>query len=196
MRDSKRDTDIKNRLWTLGEGEGGMIWENSIETCIRSDQISRSVVSDSLRPHELQHARPPCPSPTPGVHWDSRPSSQWSHNKTAPLEPLRALQMLSVNSPWIHYTMLSFQSCCGQPLNCWEPRGAAGYVLLQETSIALPSSCRKWWSGAPHSAWWICLPKVSRRCEKGTRTPPWSRSSGQPRLLWFAKRANTILCLC
>ena len=35
---------------------------------IRSDQISRSVVSDSLRPHESQHARPPCPSPTPGVH--------------------------------------------------------------------------------------------------------------------------------
>ena len=42
-----------------------------------SDQISRSVVSDSLRPHESQHARPPCPSPTPGVHWGSRPSSQW-----------------------------------------------------------------------------------------------------------------------
>jgi len=33
-----------------------------------SDQISHSVVSDSLRPHESQHARPPCPSPTPGVH--------------------------------------------------------------------------------------------------------------------------------
>ena len=46
---------------------------------IRSDQISRSVVSDSLRPHESQHARPPCPSPTPGVHWDSCPSSQWYH---------------------------------------------------------------------------------------------------------------------
>ena len=43
---------------------------------IRSDQISRSVLSDSLRPHESQHARPPCPSPTPGVHSDSRPSSQ------------------------------------------------------------------------------------------------------------------------
>ena len=42
---------------------------------LRSDQISCSVVSDSLRPHELQHARPPCPSPTPGVHSDSRPSS-------------------------------------------------------------------------------------------------------------------------
>ena len=44
-----------------------------------SVQFSRSVVSDSLRPHESQHARPPCPSPTPGVHWDSRPLSQWCH---------------------------------------------------------------------------------------------------------------------
>ena len=41
-----------------------------------SVQFSPSVVSDSLRPHESQHARPPCPSPTPGVHSDSRPSSQ------------------------------------------------------------------------------------------------------------------------
>ena len=41
-----------------------------------SVQFSCSVVSDSLRPHESQHARPPCPSPTPGVHSDSRPSSQ------------------------------------------------------------------------------------------------------------------------
>ena len=41
-----------------------------------SDQITRSVMSDSLRPHESQLARPPCPSPTPGVHSDSRPSSQ------------------------------------------------------------------------------------------------------------------------
>ena len=39
-------------------------------------EISRSVVSDSLRPHESQHARPPCPSPIPGVHSNSRPLSQ------------------------------------------------------------------------------------------------------------------------
>ena len=44
-----------------------------------SYQISRSVVSDSLRPHESQHARPPCPSSTPRVHSDSCPSSQWCH---------------------------------------------------------------------------------------------------------------------
>ena len=40
-----------------------------------SVQFSHSVVSNSLRPHELQHARPPCPSPTPGVHSNSRSSS-------------------------------------------------------------------------------------------------------------------------
>ena len=40
-----------------------------------SVQFSRSAVSDSLRPHESQHARPPCPSPTPGVHSDSHPLS-------------------------------------------------------------------------------------------------------------------------
>ena len=39
-------------------------------------KFSRSVVSDSLQPHESQYARPPCPSPTPGVHPDSCPSSQ------------------------------------------------------------------------------------------------------------------------
>ena len=44
-----------------------------------SVQFSHSVVSDSLWPHELQHARPPCPSPTPRVHSDSCPSSQWCH---------------------------------------------------------------------------------------------------------------------
>ena len=51
-------------------------WLQSPSAVIFSSvQFSRSVVSDSLRPHESQHTRPPCPSPTPGVHSDSRPSS-------------------------------------------------------------------------------------------------------------------------
>ena len=45
---------------------------------ISSVQLS-SVVSDSLWPHESQHARPPCPSSTPGVYWNSCPSSRWCH---------------------------------------------------------------------------------------------------------------------
>ena len=44
-----------------------------------SVQFSRSVVSDSLRPHESQHTRPPCSSPSPRVHSDSCPSSPWCH---------------------------------------------------------------------------------------------------------------------
>ena len=46
---------------------------------VSSVQFSHSVMSNSLWPHESQHTRPPCPSPTPGVHSNSRPSSQWCH---------------------------------------------------------------------------------------------------------------------
>ena len=46
---------------------------------ISSDQFSRSVMSDSLWSHEPQHARPPCPSPTPRVHPNPCPSSRWWH---------------------------------------------------------------------------------------------------------------------
>ena len=50
---------------------------NSVKLC--SVQFSLSVVSDSLRPHELQHTRPPCPLPIPRVHSNSSPSSRWCH---------------------------------------------------------------------------------------------------------------------
>ena len=49
---------------------------NKLHQC---SQFSCSVMSDSLRPHESQHARPACPSPSPGVHTDSCPSSLWCH---------------------------------------------------------------------------------------------------------------------
>ena len=51
----------------------------SIDLLSPSAQFSHSVVSDSLRPYESQHARPPCPSPTTGVHPNSSASSQWCH---------------------------------------------------------------------------------------------------------------------
>ena len=46
---------------------------------VRSVQFSCSIMSDSLQPHEPQHARPRCASPTPGVHWNPCPLSQWCH---------------------------------------------------------------------------------------------------------------------
>ena len=59
-------------------GEDEMKYPNS-SWQFSSVQFSRSVVSNSLQPHELQYARPPCPSPTRGVYSDSCPSSQWCH---------------------------------------------------------------------------------------------------------------------
>ena len=77
----------------LGGGWDGETWNGSLFSSsvfqhfdvklflspFSSVQFSRSVVSDSLRPHELQHLRPPFPSSSPGVHSDSCPSSLWCH---------------------------------------------------------------------------------------------------------------------
>ena len=82
MRDSKRDTDVKNRLLdSVGEGEGGMIWENSIETCILS--YLKEMTSPSLM-YETGHSKP--------VHWDNpegghgeggkRGLQDWGHTHT------------------------------------------------------------------------------------------------------------------
>ena len=65
----KQITD-ENLLYSMGWGGGKKVQS------VCSVQFSHSFVSDSLRPHDSQHARPPCPSPTPGVHLDSHPSSQ------------------------------------------------------------------------------------------------------------------------
>ena len=55
------------------------IYYSHIHYQFSSVQFSRSVMSDYLQHHELQHTRPPCPSTTPGVHSSSCPSSRWCH---------------------------------------------------------------------------------------------------------------------
>ena len=62
---------LKLKIWNFGE-----IFNITIFSSV---QFSHSVVSDSLQPHESQHARPPCPSPTPRVYSKSCPSSRWCH---------------------------------------------------------------------------------------------------------------------
>ena len=74
--------DLKRMGYDLGTNQQQSKYEWKP---LSSVQFSCSVVSDSLRPHELQHARPPCPSPPPGVHSDSRPSSPWCHPAWKPL---------------------------------------------------------------------------------------------------------------
>ena len=87
-------------------------WLQSPSAVIFSSvQFSHSVVSDSLRPHESQHARPSCPSSTPGVHSDSRPSSQWCHpvisSSAIPFSSCRLFQR--VNSSREVAKVLEFQ---------------------------------------------------------------------------------------
>ena len=60
-------------------GDGSKVQCYKEQNCFSSVQFSHSVVSDSLQPHESQHARPPCPSQTPGVHSNSCPLSRWCH---------------------------------------------------------------------------------------------------------------------
>ena len=74
----------------------GKLWPTSV-------QFSRSVVSDSLRPHESQHARPPCPSPNPGVYSDSRPSLEFTqthiHRVSDAIQPSHPLSSPSPPAP-------------------------------------------------------------------------------------------------
>ena len=74
---------------TLDKLFNPLVW---VSSSLSSIQFSHSVVSDSLQPHESQHARPPCPSPTPGAHSNSCPSSRWCH-------------------PAISSSVVSFSSC-------------------------------------------------------------------------------------
>ena len=86
-----------------------------------SVQFSRSVMSNSLQPHESQHTRPPCPSPTPGVHPDSRPSSQWYH-------------------PAISSSVIPFSSC-PQSLPASESFPSTSTQVLKLIQIPFFSAC-------------------------------------------------------
>ena len=105
-------------------------------------QFSRSVVSNSLRPHELQHARPPCPSPTPGACSNSCPSSRWCH-------------------PTISSSVVPFSSCPQSfpasgcfPMSQFFPLGDQSIGVSASASV-LPMNIQDWfplgWTG------WISL---------------------------------------
>ena len=130
-----------------------IILQGDSKVCIESDsvQFSRSVVSDSLRPHELQHARPHCTSPTPGVHPDSHPWSQWCHpaisSSVVPFsscpQSLRASESFPMSqlfawggqSTWVS-ALASFLPKKSQG---WAPSQWTGWIFLQ--SKGLSESC-------------------------------------------------------
>ena len=113
-----------------------------------SVQFSRSVLSHSLRPHESQHARPPCPLPTPGVYTDSCPSSQWCHPAiSSSVVPFSACpQSLPASDS---FTMSQLFAWGGQsiavssltsdlPMNAqdWSPLWWTGWISLQSKGLS------------------------------------------------------------
>ena len=110
-----------------------------------SFQFSRSVVSDSLQPHESQHARPPCPSPTPRVHSNSRPSSGWCH-------------------PAISSSVVPFSSCPQSfPASGSFPMSQLFAWSGQSTGVsALASFLPKKSQGWSPSEWTGCISLVSK----------------------------------
>ena len=108
-------------------------------------QFSCSVVSDSLQPPESQHARPPCPSPTPGVHSDSHPSSQWCHpaisSSVVPFSSCPQSLPASESFPMSQLFTWGGQSTGVSALASFLPKKSQGY-LLQNGLVGSPCSPR------------------------------------------------------
>ena len=111
-------------------------------------QFSRSVVSNSLRPHESQHARPPCPSPSPGVHPNPCPSSRWCHpaisSSVIPFSSCPQSLPASGSFPmtqlfaWGGQSIGVSASASVLPMNTqdWSPLGWTGWISLQSKGLS------------------------------------------------------------
>ena len=111
-------------------------------------QFSVSVVSDSLQPHEPQHTRPPCPSPTPGVHLNTCPLSWWCHptisSSVVPLSSSPQSFPESGSSQMSQLFASGGQSIgvsattSALPMNTqdWSPLGWTGWISLQSKGLS------------------------------------------------------------
>ena len=117
-----------------------------------SVQFSRSVVSNSLRPHELQHARPLCPSPAPRVHSNSCPSSWWCHpaisSSVVPFsscpQSLPAAESFPMSQPFIwggqSTGVSALASFLPKKSQGWSPSEWIGWTSLQSKGLSRVSS--------------------------------------------------------
>ena len=113
-----------------------------------SVQFTRSVVSNFLWPHKSQHAKPPCPSPTPGIHSDSRPSSLWCHpamsSSVVPFSSCPQSLPASESFPmsqlfaWGGQRIRVSASASVLPKNTqdWSPLGCTGWISLQSRGLS------------------------------------------------------------
>ena len=114
---------------------------------VTSVQFSLSVLSDSLWPHELQHARPPCPSPTSGIHSNSCPSSWWCHpaisSSVIPFASCSQSLPVSESFPmsqlftWGGQSIGISASASVLPMNTqyWYPLGWTGWISMKSKGL-------------------------------------------------------------
>ena len=118
-----------------------------------SVQFSCSVMSDSLWPHESQHARPPCPSPTPGVHPDSRPSSQWCHpaisSSVIPFSSCPQFLPASESFPMSQLFTWGGQSTRVSALVSFPPKQSQGWSPSEFRLVGSPCSPRDFEESSP-----------------------------------------------
>ena len=103
---------------------------------IYSQSVSRSVMSNSLQPHESQHTRPPCPSPTPRVYPNSCPSSRWCHPAiSSSVVPFSCPQSLpaSESFPMSQFFAWGGQSTGVSALASFLPKNTQGWSPLEWT---------------------------------------------------------------
>ena len=111
-----------------------------------SVQFSCSVMTDSLQPHGLQHARSPCPSPTPGIHPNSCPLSWWCHpaisSSVVPFSSCPQSFPASGSFPMSQFSASGGQSIGASasvlPMNTqdWSPLGWTGWISLQSKGLS------------------------------------------------------------
>ena len=131
-------------------------WLQSPSTIFSSVQFSHSVMSDSLQPHESQHARPPCPSPTPRVHPNSCPSSWWCHPTiSSSVVPFYSClqSFLESGSFWMSQFFASGGQSTGvsalasfppKKSQGWSPSEWTGWISLQSKGLSRVRSLCGW----------------------------------------------------
>ena len=138
-----------------------------VNTVQFSSVFSHSVMSDSLLPHGLQHTRPPCPSPTPGVHPNSCSLSWWYHLAISSCHPLlppsifpsiRVFSNESVlHTRWPKYWNFSFSISPSNEIQDWFPLGLTGLISLLSKGLSRVFSSTTMWKhqffGAQPSLW-------------------------------------------
>ena len=134
-----------------------------------SVQFSCSVMSGSMRPHESQHARPPCPSPTPETHSDSLPSSRWCHpaisSSVVPFSSCRQSLPASESFPMSQLFTWGGQNTGVSALASFLPKKSQGWSLLEWTGwIALQSKGLKIFSSPLPLLTWPWHQDISNTC--------------------------------